>query len=107
MSIKVDYKGDTIAVKINEPRIEGKNNIFQTLVEDHDYPQDIDNLVFDLDAVNYVNSLGIAEFISIHRYFSSINEGKTKISFVNVDKKIATLFEMVELGNLSTIVPKK
>ena len=103
MSVKVQYRGDTIDVKVNHSRIDGKNLIFQALVDDPSIPKEVEFLVFNLANVDYVNSLGIAEFISIHRYFNSVNERGTRIRFTDVDTKIATLFKMVELGNISEI----
>ncbi len=106
MAVKIKYRGDTLDIFVTSTRIEGKNEIFQTLVEDNTLPKEVENLVFDLNEVDYVNSLGIAEFISIHRYFSSVNQGRTRMRFVNVEPKIAQLFEMVELGNLSEVQKK-
>ena len=103
MAVKLKFLGDTIQVTINNSRIEGQNFIFQALVEDSNLPKNIENLIFDMDKVEYVNSLGIAEFISIHRYFASVTNSKTRIRFINVNQKIANLFRLIELGNLSEI----
>ncbi|MDH5716554.1 MAG: hypothetical protein OEZ22_02825 [Spirochaetia bacterium] len=102
----INYTDDNINVIIKSPRIEGENTIFESLVEDETTPKNVSKITFDMSDVKYVNSLGIAEFISIVRFFTNISNGNTKYTFINVDKNIAKLFHIVELGSLVHIEEK-
>lgn len=106
MAVTVDYLGDTLRVQIIHPRIEGKNYIFEALVEDASLSKDVSRIKIDMEGVEYINSLGIAELISIHRFYDRTNNGQTRIIFKNVDPKIASIFRMVEMEKICEIIEK-
>jgi len=101
----LEIKNGMLNVVITEPRIEGSNHIFEQLVENDEITEkkNINKIIFDLINVEYINSLGIAEFISIIRYYTNLTSGAAKFKFVNVRKEIKKLFSIVELGQLVEI----
>ncbi|MES0489088.1 MAG: hypothetical protein ABUK01_03790 [Leptospirales bacterium] len=106
MEIDIIIEQSSMKVSIHTEKLEGEIPIFDTVLARHNESGGkIGKIVFNFDEVQYINSLGIAEFISIIRYFSGLNE-KTKFKFINLDKKIAKVFKMVEMHNLADIDTK-
>ena len=106
MAIHVQQKSNQLNVSVNLRRIDGNNEIFRALVDDSSLDLDVELIEFDMDKVEYMNSLGIAEFISLHRYFVDLNNGKTRFAFTNLDPKIYTLMNLVEIGKLADLHKK-
>ena len=106
MELDIAIEQSSMKVNIHSEKLEGEIPIFDTVLTHHtENGGKITKIVFNFEEVQYINSLGIAEFISIIRYFSGLNE-KTKFKFINLDKKIAKVFKMVEMHNLADIDTK-
>lgn len=102
MIATVRIENDTVFVTINDPKVDGQKSIFEVLIDANPPIAEIERIIFDFDVVSFINSLGIAEFISIIRFFTEKNK-KLKFKFVNVDKKIIKIFKMIELSNIADI----
>jgi len=102
-SFETDF--NTVKVIINEVKIDGQNSIFEFMVEQKIAIKNIEKMIIDFDKVAYINSLGIAEFISLMRYYTE-KKPKIRYRFINVDKKISKIFKMVELGSIADIESK-
>lgn len=105
MIATIEKDHDTIRIKINEPKLDGQNSLFELLIEKKIINNKIDKIIIDFDNVTYINSLGIAEFISLMRYFSE-KKPKIKYKYINVEKKISKIFKMIELGSIADIESK-
>jgi anti-anti-sigma factor len=105
MIASIETENDTVKIKINVDKLDGQNSIFELLIEKKIMVHKIEKMVIDFDNVTYINSLGIAEFISLMRYFTE-KRSKMKYKFINVDKKISKIFKMIELNNIADIESK-
>jgi len=105
MIANIESDHDVIRVQILEPVLDGQQSLFELLVEKKIVTKKTERMIIDFENVTYINSLGIAEFISLMRYFSE-KKPKMKYRFINVDKKIAKVFKMIELGNIADIETK-
>ncbi|MDH4262800.1 MAG: STAS domain-containing protein [Spirochaetia bacterium] len=105
MIADVEFIQDAVKIKINETKIDGQNSIFELLIEKKILTKKIEKIIIDFENVIYINSLGIAEFISLMRYYSE-KRPKMKYKFINVDKKISKIFKMIELDNIADIESK-
>ncbi|MDH5719247.1 MAG: STAS domain-containing protein [Spirochaetia bacterium] len=101
----IEINEGILNVVVNEKRIEGSNHIFEHLVEESKISDKdkVKKIIFDFANVEYINSLGIAEFISIIRYYTNVTNAVAKYKFINVNKDIRKLFSLVELGHLVEI----
>ena len=105
MVSKIDSDQDSIRILIDSTRLEGQNSIFEYLLDQNINIDPVDRIIFDFSKVEYINSLGIAEFISLMKYYSE-KKKRLKFKFYNVDKKIAKVFKMIELGTIADIETK-
>jgi len=99
-----DFKieDECLSVTINESKLDGQESLFEFIIEQNVVEKKIEKIIFDFVNVNYINSLGIAEFISLMRFFSE-KKPKMKYKYINVDKKISKIFKMIELGSIADI----
>ena len=105
MSFDISLSQNILNIKLGNSQVEGDQEVLNNLLENNYTEEKINKIIFDFDKVEYINSLGIAEFIAIMKYFSQ-EKRKIKYKFINVDKKIGKIFKMVELGNLADIETK-
>ena len=103
MAVSIEYKGDILEIKIHSSRIDGKNEIFEALTETT-IPSGIEIVEIDMRRVSYINSLGIAELVSIYRYLMQDEKRKNlKFRFLNVKPEVAQLLRLVEFADLVEI----
>ncbi|MDH4200401.1 MAG: hypothetical protein OEV66_08490 [Spirochaetia bacterium] len=93
---------DSLIVLIKEPRLDGQVSLFEFFLDNNIIHNNVEKIIFDFNHVTYINSLGIAEFISLMRYLSE-KRPKLKYRFVNVEKKISKIFKMIELTSIADI----
>lgn len=105
MAYETTIENGTLTIQPENDRQEGEQDILNGIIETDFSDSLIDKVVFNFDKVVYINSLGIAEFISLMKYLGGSFD-KVKFKFINVDKKIAKIFKMVELSNLADIDTK-
>jgi anti-anti-sigma regulatory factor len=55
MIANIDIDHDTVKIKINDPKLDGQNSIFELLIEKKIVAKNIDKIVIDFDNVTYIN----------------------------------------------------
>jgi len=105
-NVKLEIEQGVLKVDLQSSRIEGEYSIFDAINDFYSERKvKIRKVVFNFEKIEYINSLGIAEFISTIRYFSEVDE-IIKFKFVNVEKRIAKIFKMMELNTVADIETK-
>ena len=107
MNVEIAKIGTSLKIKIHHHRLDGDNFIYNGLKNENHFTNDIELVEIDFEPVEFINSLGITELVNIHRKFSEINYGKTNFRFINVDKKVNAILELVEIQKIAEIILKK
>ena len=82
-AVEISKEESILKIAILHKRIDGDNHIIHALEKGNFIQSDINILEFDFNQVEYLNSLGIAEFININRKFTFPEKRKIKfISFI-------------------------
>ena len=101
---EISRDGSKLIIKILHNRIDGDNHIIHALEKGNFIQEDIESLEFDFDRVEYLNSLGITEFININRKFPVKGKRKkSKFVFLNVSAHIYGILELVEMHKMAEI----
>ncbi len=108
LSMFVEFKreGDALKIIVLHPRIDGENHIWNAVQKENLLQPDVGLLEFDLGRVEYMNSLGITEFVNIHRRFLDTTKGRVKLRFINVERKIMGILALVELDKVAEVFPR-
>jgi len=106
VNTEVIREGPVIRVRILHPRLDGNNYIVSALKAAGHISSEIGTVEMDFAKVEYLNSLGITELVTIHRLFQEQSRGKTTFRFLNVDRKIRVILELVEIQKIAEIEPK-
>lgn len=104
-SITYDEKTQTATCRIGDECLIGQNEIFDRIINKIEIPGTVKKIIFDFEKVSYINSMGIAEFIALFRYFNDDNNGSVKFLFRNVNRYICEIFSLIEFSKLCEIVP--
>lgn len=107
MDVIIEKERNLVHVYVKNNNIDGDNSIFSALKSSSAPDKSSPVLVIDFNNIEYINSLGITEIINIHRYFSSQIGDSFRIRIINVDRKIATILELVELSKIAEIETRK
>jgi len=103
MAVQIEKRDDALHVKIKHPRIDGENLILAALDEQGLLTKpEYAVLELDLGEVEYLNSLGITEFVNIHRRLRTAPES-VGLRLINVDKKVNAILELVEIQKIAEI----
>lgn len=98
MRIEIEQHNRTLYVRLLDPRLEGENEVVDALKE---YAEvDLERVEMDFGQVEYMNSRGITELVSIYRTF---NPEKTKLKFLNVRGRVRHIMDLVELHHIAEI----
>ncbi|MCR9141240.1 MAG: STAS domain-containing protein [bacterium] len=98
MRIEIEQHNRTLYVRLLDPRLEGENEIVDALKE---YVEvDLERVEIDFGQVEYMNSRGITELVSIYRSFDA---DKTKLKFLNVRGRVRHVMDLVELHHIAEI----
>ncbi len=102
MPVRIEKRGRNLYVEVTHPRIDGENHILRALQEGNYFRGEFEYVDIDLEHVEYLNSLGITEFVNIHRRF--IDEGNTtRLRLLNVERKVNAILELVEMQKIADI----
>ena len=102
--VEISRDGSVLKIKILHNRIDGDNHIIHALEKGNFIQDDVAKLEFDFEKVEYLNSLGITEFININRKFpSGSKKKKSKFVFLNVSAHIYGILELVEMHKMAEI----
>jgi anti-anti-sigma regulatory factor len=105
--VSIQSNSPELVISILYPRIDGENHILQALKSGDYFKPEMTRVILDFDQVKYINSLGISEIINVHRNFSEITQEKAKLIFRNVDPKVLSILELIEIHKIVEIQPRK
>jgi anti-anti-sigma regulatory factor len=105
MDNDIQKQNETIRIKIQHPKIDGGNSILRELHNKNLIRPGIQIVEIDFDRVEYMNSLGLTELINIHREFTEVQKD-VQFHFINVNKKIVTLLQLVDMDRIAHIRQK-
>jgi anti-anti-sigma regulatory factor len=105
--VSIKLNSPELLITIHHSRIDGENHILQALKAGGFFRPDILFITLDFDQVKYINSLGISEIINVHRNFNEITQEKAKLVFKNVDPKVLSILELIEIHKIVEIQPRK
>ena len=98
MRVEIEQNNRTLYVRLLDPRLEGEQKIVDALKE---YQQaDLEHVEIDFALVQYLNSRGITELVSIYRTF---DPDRTKLKFLNVGGRVRHIMDLVELQHIAEI----
>lgn len=98
MRLELEQHNQTLYVRLLDQRLEGENEIVDALKE---YTEvDLDRVEIDFGQVEYMNSRGITELVSIYRSF---DPKKVKLRFLNVRGRVKHVMDLVELHHIAEI----
>ncbi|MCE9597807.1 MAG: hypothetical protein K8S54_07555 [Spirochaetia bacterium] len=106
MHAEVSKDGQIVRIRILHPRLDGSNYVIAALKAAPFVTPDVTHVDIDFEAVEYLNSLGITELVTIHRLFQEQTRGKCTFRFLGVDRKIRVILELVEVQKIAEIVPR-
>ncbi len=107
MNIEVQKDGPSLSVRVMHQRLDGDNLIYNAIKNNDYFSSEIEDVIIDFDSVEYINSLGITELVNIHRKYTDTSYGKVNFKFLNVDKKVNAILELVEIHKIADIEVKK
>jgi ABC-type transporter Mla MlaB component len=102
MSTQIQIEDDTLRVKVDHPRMDGENLILSALRDGDWFDRSFLRLEIDFEHVEYLNSLGITELVTIHRTLRD-RGNRARIRFIHVDRKVNAILELVELQKIADI----
>lgn len=98
MRVELEQHNRTLYVRLLDPRLEGEHAVVDALQE---YTElDLERVEIDFAQVEYMNSRGITELVSIYRSF---NAEKTRLCFLNVRGRVRHIMDLVELHHIADI----
>ncbi|MCB1171064.1 MAG: STAS domain-containing protein [Leptospiraceae bacterium] len=103
MDLKIEKQGNNLLIRLFHPRVDGDNLILKELEVGNYQAEPVENLIIDMAEIEYINSLGITELINIHRKFTEKNPEGFRLQLRNVDRKIATILELVDIHRIADI----
>ncbi len=98
MRVDIEQNNRTLYVRLLDPRLEGEHEVVDALKA---YTSmDLERVELDFASVEYMNSRGITELVSIYRSF---NADKTRLHFLNVRGRVRHIMELDELHHIAEI----
>ena len=98
MRVDIEQNNRTLYVRLLDPRLEGEHEVVDALKA---YTSmDLERVELDFASVEYMNSRGITELVSIYR---SVNADKTRLHFLNVRGRVRHIMELVALHHIAAI----
>lgn len=98
MRLELEQHNQTLYVRLLDQRLEGENEIVDALKEYLNV--DLERVEIDFGQVEYMNSRGITELVSIYRSF---DPEKVKLKFLNVRGRVKHVMDLVELHHIAEI----
>ncbi len=106
MGIDVKQEGTTVTVVVRRQRLDGDNDILNALKKGGFLGANLSTLIIDFEPVEFINSLGITELVNIHRLCTETHPEGVHFRFLNVDKKVNAILELVEIQKFAEIEVK-
>lgn len=106
MSVQIQKSNHSLLIKVAFPRLDGENHIINALDDDECFQPDVESIEIDLSSVDYINSLGISEFVTINRRFLEVRPNGVNFRLTNVDRRVNAILELVEFEKVAEIALK-
>lgn len=106
MLIQYVKEGNNLNFKLPSGSLQGDNTLFRFITNEINVPEDAHTILFDFTSVDYINSLGIAELISIFRYFQRRYSDEVEFKLVAVSPEVKKVLEIVEIDQFFDIESK-
>ena len=106
MSVTITEQGNRLLVVVHHSRVDGENYILSALTDGQYFKDGIHDLEIDLENVEYINSLGISELVTINRKFLDVRPQGVNFRLLNVDRRVNAILELVEIENIADIHPR-
>lgn len=103
MSFSAKKTGTTLRLTIGSPRIEGDNSLVNFLKDGRYITSDLEALELDMDSVEYINSPGISELINLNRNLQEATSNQARLVFLNVEQRVNSILELVEVTKIAEI----
>ena len=98
-------QNDILIFRLPKGCLQGDNDLFRFIASQSDLPESTSSIEFDFEQIDYVNSLGIAELISIFRYLQRKYYQDIGFYLNNVSPEIQRLLRIVEIDQFFRIYP--
>jgi anti-anti-sigma factor len=98
MRVEIEENERTLYVRLLDPRLEGDNQVSEALIPYK--TAELDRVEIDFRLVEYMNSRGITELVTIYRTF---DPQRTKLRFLNVRGRVRHVMDLVELHHIAEI----
>ncbi len=103
--VSIETKGNEVTVSVLHPRIDGENHIINEIRRSECFRPETLKVEINFEPVRYINSLGISEIINIHRLFNEVTGENSRLIFCNVDPKVLSILELIEIHKIVEIRP--
>ena len=103
MPVVIEMRGRVVYVLVKYPRIDGENYILRALSEGNYFQADLEAIEIDMGNVEHLNSLGITEFVSIHRRVRDQCGPRTRLRLINLERKVNAILELVEMQKIADV----
>ena len=98
-------QNDILIFRLPEGCLQGDNDLFRFIANQSDLPESTSSIEFDFEQIKYVNSLGVAELISIFRYLQRKYHQDISFNLTKVSPEIQRLLRIVEIDQFFRIYP--
>jgi anti-anti-sigma regulatory factor len=98
-------QNDILIFRLPKGCLQGDNDLFRFIANQSDLPESASSIEFDFEQIDYVNSLGVAELISIFRYLQRKYHQDISFNLTNVSQEIQRLLKIVEIDQFFRIYP--
>ena len=103
MGIEIREEAGTVHVRVQQQRLDGDNDILNALKRGNFFGPALRLLEIDFEPVEFINSLGITELVNIHRHCLEQHPDGVEFRFLNVDKKVNAILELVDIQTFAEI----
>jgi len=105
--VEIEKSDNELLIKTLAQRLDGDNYILNALLDGNFFHSDYDGIELDLFSVEFINSLGITELVNLHRKFTEGKKSPSPIRFINVDRKVNAILELVDFHKVVEISVKE
>ncbi|MCB1327774.1 MAG: hypothetical protein H7A21_13860 [Spirochaetales bacterium] len=92
-----------IFIRVLQDRLDGAS-VLLAEVRAGDYMKSTIELVeIDLESVEYINSLGITELVTLKRLFSEASLHPVQMRLLNVDRRVNAILELLEIHKMADV----
>ena len=90
-----------IFIRVLQDRLDGAS-VLLAEVRAGDYMKSTIELV-EIESVEYINSLGITELVTLKRLFSEASLHPVQMRLLNVDRRVNAILELLEIHKMADV----